>query len=80
MNAVAGLLRGRSIILKITRARNSIKFSKIHSSGRDWLRAAAAWRGPARDHTSGGEPGGALRDTTLGIFTPVWVPMAFYTK
>ena len=54
MNAVAGLLRGRSIILKITRARNSIKFSKIHSSGRDWLRAAAAWRGPARDHWSGG--------------------------
>ena len=48
MNAVAGLLRGRSIILKITRARNSIKFSKIHSS----RGLAAAWLRPARDHTS----------------------------
>ena len=31
-SGLARLLRGRSIILKITRARNSIKFSKIHSS------------------------------------------------
>ena len=75
MNAVAELLRGRSIILKITRARNSIKFSKIHSS-----RGLAAAGCDPHATTRAAELRGALRDTTLGIFTLVWVPMAFYAK
>ena len=50
MNAVAGLLRGRSIILKITRARNSIKFSKIHSSRGLAARSCGLARTRTRPH------------------------------